>query len=78
MAEWLSLCALTQRPMVLPVQILGTDLAPFIRPCRAGVPHNTNRRIYNYVLEGFGEKEGEKKWRKMGTDVNSGPVFLKN
>ena len=32
-AEWLSLCPLLLRPRVSPVQILGTDTAPLIKPC---------------------------------------------
>ena len=31
-AKWMSLCAPLQRPRVLPVRILGTDMAPLIRP----------------------------------------------
>ena len=33
LAEWLSSCALLQWPRVSLVQILGTDMAPLIRPC---------------------------------------------
>ena len=33
MAEWLSSRALLQWPRVSPVQILGADMAPRIRPC---------------------------------------------
>ena len=32
-AEWLSSHAPLQQPRVLPVKILGADMAPLIRPC---------------------------------------------
>ena len=48
LAEWLSLRALLQQPRVLQVQILGTDVAPIIKPCWGGVPHATTRRTHNY------------------------------
>ena len=32
-AEWLSLHALLRQPRVSPVQTLGTDMAPLIKPC---------------------------------------------
>ena len=35
MAEWLSLHALLQRPRVSPVQILGADTAPLVKPAKA-------------------------------------------
>ena len=58
-----------------PVQILGADLAPFVRPCCGGVPYRRTRRtyywIYNYVLELWG---GNKR-RRLTTDVSSGPIF---
>ena len=33
MAEWLSSRPPLWLPRVLPVQILGTDIAPLVRPC---------------------------------------------
>ena len=33
MAEWLSSHALLRQPRVLSVRILGTDMAPLIKPC---------------------------------------------
>ena len=32
MAEWLSSCAPLRQPMVSPVQILGGEMAPLVRP----------------------------------------------
>ena len=32
-AEWLGSCTLRRRPRVLPVRILGADLALLIKPC---------------------------------------------
>ena len=32
-AKWLSLRALLWQPRVLPVRVLGMDMAPFIKPC---------------------------------------------
>ena len=46
-AVWLSLHAPLWRPRVSPVQILGTDMAPLIKPCWGGVPHATTRRTHN-------------------------------
>ena len=40
-ATWLSSRAPLWRPRVWLVRILGTDIAPFIRPCWGGVPHAT-------------------------------------
>ena len=42
-AEWLSSGALLQRPRVLPVRILGVNMAPLVRPCWGGVPHATTK-----------------------------------
>ena len=47
LAKWLSSCALLRRPRVLPVWILGVDMAPLLRPCWGGVPHATTRRTPN-------------------------------
>ena len=64
MAEWLSSRALLLRPRDSPVRILGTDMAPLIRPC--------------YVLGGFGEKKQKKqKKRRLATVASSGPTLLK-
>ena len=41
LAEWLSSRAPLQRPRVLLVRILGADMAPLIRPCWSGMPHDT-------------------------------------
>ena len=54
-------------------------MAPFVRPCRGGVPHNTTKalttRIYSYVLagEGWGEEEEEIKedWQEMLAQVRA-------
>ena len=82
MAEGLSLCAPIWRPRVLPVQILGADLASLSKPCRGSVPHiaqleGPTTRIHNYVLGCFGEKEKLKKedWQQMLAQV---PIFKKN
>ena len=48
MSESLSSHTLLQQPRVLPVQILGVDMAPFIRPHWGGAPHATTRRTYNW------------------------------
>ena len=84
MAKWLNLCATLWRPRVSLVQILGADMAPFIGPSWGGIPHATTRpqlegpttKIYNYVLEGFGEKEEEddNDWQHMLAQV---PIFEK-
>ena len=46
-AKWLSSRTPLRRPRVSPVRILGTDMAPLIRPCWGGVPHSTTSRTYN-------------------------------
>ena len=46
-AQWLSSCAPLRRPRVSPVWILGTDMAPLIKPCWGGVPHATTGRTHN-------------------------------
>ena len=46
-AERLSSCTLLRWPRVSLVRILGTDMAPLIRPCWGGIPHATTRRTYN-------------------------------
>ena len=46
-AECLSLRAPLQPPRVLPVRILGADMALLIKPCWGGVPHATTRRTHN-------------------------------
>ena len=79
MAKWLSFCAPLQWPRVLWVQILGTDLAPLIKPWWGSVPiaepEGPTTRIYNYVLGGFGDKKREKK--SLATDVSSGANLKK-
>ena len=71
-AEWLSSCAPLLRPRVSLVWILGTDMAPLIRPRWGSIPCATTRwthnwNIYNCVLEGFGEeKQKVKKINKIG------------
>ena len=47
MANWLSLSAPLRQPRVSPVQTLGADMAPLIKPCRGGIPHATTRRTHN-------------------------------
>ena len=46
-AEWLSLYTPLRRPRISPIWILGTDLAPLIKPRWGGVPHSRTRRTYN-------------------------------
>ena len=57
-AEWLSSCAPLRWPRVLPVQILGTDLAPFIKPCWGGFPHATTK-IYQLCTGRLWGEEGK-------------------
>ena len=75
-AEWLSSCALLRWPRVLPVQILGANMASLVRPCGGGVPHGTTRGTYNYNVQlctgGLWGEEGEKKGKSLATDVTSG------
>ena len=40
-AEWLGSRALLLQPRVLPVRVLGADMALLIGPCWGGVPHAT-------------------------------------
>ena len=74
MAEWVSSPALLRWPRVLPVQILGMDLAPLVRPRWAvdhiAEPEGPTTRICNCVLGGYGEKKGKK--RRLSMDVSSG------
>ena len=80
MAQWLSLHALLQWPMVSPVWILGVDLAPLIKPRWGSIPQaelqGSTTRIHNYVLGGFVEKKNKK--NRFASDVNSGPIFKNN
>ena len=46
-AQWLSSRAPLQRPRVSWVWILGTDMAPLIKPCWGSVPHGTTRGTHN-------------------------------
>ena len=67
MAEWFKLMAPLWKPRVLPVQILGVDKAPLIRPCQGGIPHATlegpTTKNIQLCTGGFGEK---KKKMKIG------------
>ena len=68
-AEWLSFCALLRWLRVSLVQILGTDMAPLIKPYWGSVPHATTRegpqlKIYNYVPGDFGKKGKIKSQKK--------------
>ena len=68
MAKWLSSHAPLQQPRVSQVQILGTDMAPLIKPevvSHIAEPEGPTTRIYNYVLGGSGEKKKKKK-KKIG------------
>ena len=47
MAEWLGSHAPLQWPGVLPVWVLGTDMAPLTGPCWGGVPHATVGMTHN-------------------------------
>ena len=60
MAEWLSLRTLLQRPRVSRIGILGTDMAPLVKPYIAQ-PEGPTTRIHNYVLGDMGEKKKKKK-----------------
>ena len=79
-AQWLSSCVPLQRPRVLPVWILGADIAPLISHTEVAshVPQleGPTTKIYNYVLEGFGEEyaERKKKWQQLLAQV---PIFRK-
>ena len=79
MAKWLSSCTPLQWPRVLPVRILGMDMAPLIRHAEVAshMPQleGPTTRIYNYILGGLGEKKQEKKKRRLATDVSS--IFKK-
>ena len=46
-AKRLTLRTLLQQPRVLPVQVLGADMALLLRPCWGGIPHATTRRTCN-------------------------------
>ena len=46
-AEWLSSRTPLQQPRALPVRILGTDMAPLIKPCWGGVAHATTGRTHD-------------------------------
>ena len=46
-AKWLSSRAPLRRSRVLLVRILGTEMAPLIKPCWCGVPHSRARRTYD-------------------------------
>ena len=65
-AEWLSSRALLRQSRVLPVWILGADMAPLVEPCWGGIPHAVTRRTHNWkyttVYRGhFGRKRKKKK-----------------
>ena len=67
MAEWLSSCTLLCQPRISLVQVLGTDMAPLAGHTDV-VSHmpqleGPTTKIYNYVLEGLGEKKQKKKER---------------
>ena len=68
MAEWLSSCALLQRPRVSQVLILGMDMAHSSSHAETvshiAHPEALTTRIYNYVLGGFGEKNRKKRKKK--------------
>ena len=78
MAEWLSSCTPLQRPRVSPVQIPGTDTAPSSGHVEAvshiAQPEGPATRIYNCVLGGEGEGEGEE---RLAADVSSGANLSK-
>ena len=68
--QWLGSHALLWRRRVLPVWILGEDLAPLIKPCRGGVPHSRTTRIYNQNIqlctgELWREEEEKNDWQQM-------------
>ena len=77
MAKWLISHALLQQPRVLLFQILSADLALLVKPCCDNIPNaeleGPTTRIYNYVLGCFGEK----KEKRLATDVSSGPIKKK-
>ena len=65
-AEWLSLHIPLQQLRVLPVRILGADMALLIKPCWGSIPYATTRRTHNWkyttMYQGaIGEKKGKVK-----------------
>ena len=79
MAKGLSSRAPLWWARVLPVQILGMDLALLTRPCWAAShtakPEGPTTRIYNYTLGVFREKKKKKEdWQQMLAQV---PIFKK-
>ena len=78
MAEWLGSHVPLRRLGVSPVQILGVDMAPLIRPSEVAShiaqPEALTTRIYTYVLGDFGEKEKKKDWQQLLAQV---PIFKK-
>ena len=65
-------------PRVLPVPILGMDLAPLFKPSWGGIPHSTSRRTYNWNIQlctgGLWREEKKKAWQEM---LAQGPSFEK-
>ena len=68
MAKWLGLHTPLWWPWVSPVQILGVDPVPLLKPTEAASHiaelEGPTTRIYNYALGGFGERE-KKDWQQM-------------
>ena len=76
-ARWLSSHTPLWQPRVSPVWILGTELAPLVKPCGAAShktePEGPTTRIYNCVLGAFGAKKEKKEdWQQMFSQV---PIF---
>ena len=81
MAEWLSSCALLPwQPGVSPVRILGTDVAPLIKPCWGSIPHATTRRTHNwkYTTMYWGRKRKNKILKKRERNRNSSSPLEKS
>ena len=76
-AEWLSSCAPLWRPRVLPVWILGADMAPLPGHGEAvsHMPHlegPTTKKYTTIYWEDLGEKKRKEKKKRLATVVSSG------
>ena len=73
MAEWLSSCAPLPWPRVLPVWMLGTDMAPLVRAMLERCPtwHNQKHSQPEYTTMYWGAlgRRSQKKKKGLATDV---------
>ena len=80
MAKWLGSCALLRRPSVLPVRILGMNLAPSSHvegasyTAQLGGP---TTRICGFVLGALGRRKGRKKKTDWQRILAQAPVLKK-